>query len=481
MGGENQGLQIALIILFMLVVLLAVATFSFFTTSTGLTQQVADLTKERDAARGVEQKLTQNVYKLKEWIGLDPSAQDDDLTTATQAYTEDIAKFAGSLPAEKQKYRFALEQVYSDLSIDKDKITQLSEQVKMMETVNKAFEEASKKQVDEALAAKKKAEDDLAGEVQKFADAQRKSEDEKKDLLAKVDTLQKQLAESEELAKTAGDAPKAELAKATKQLDVARETITQLRGESDIADDGEVRHVNARARLVWINLGRADGLRPQTLFTVHAADVPPTSPNATKAKIQVSQILGDHMAEARVLEDNLTNPLIPGDKIYTALWDPGRVERFYLAGRMNVTPGTDGLAEIRSMIAISGGQIDGELNEKGDQTGTLTAETRYLVLGENSVQAKAKYDQLVADAKLLGVEAIGIDKFLDHVGFKSAPSGLRFGPSRNVNDAAPELPDGGVPATTNTAIDQFKKRRPQPAMTGSDSGRTPSAYYKLTP
>ncbi len=475
MGGENQGLQIALIILFMLVVLLAVSTFTFFgqvqeydKRVTDLNANVSELTRERDT-------LVKEMYQLKEWIGLDPNAKDDGLVQADQIYKDDIAKFAGSLPAEKQKYRFALEQTYSDLSLDKEKITQMAAQIMQLETVNKAFEEGAKKQVDEALAAKAKAEKDLADQQVVFSDAQKKAEDEKKDLLAKIDTLTKTVTDNEDAAKVALDAAVQRGERPIKDLENAIDTIRKLRGETDIADDGEIRHVNQRNRTVWINLGRADALRVQTMFTVHSENTPPSAPNATKAKIQVSQILGDHLAEARILEDNLTNPLIPGDKIYTALWDPGRVERFYLAGRMNVSGAGDGLAEVRSMVQLSGGKVDGELNEKGEQTGELTSETRYLVLGELTLASKPKYDELVANAKLLGVEAIGIDKFLDHVGWKGAPSGLRFGTSRNVNEVAPERPDGGVPSTTNTSIDIFKRRRPQPA--AAPAGATPASAY----
>lgn len=463
MGGENQGLQIALIILFMLVVLLAVSTFTFFTQAQDQAKQIVELQKSESAAKGVEATLTADIYKLKEWIGLDPSAKDDGLVQADQTYKDDIAKFAGSLPAEKQKYRFALEQTYSDLSLDKEKITQMAAQIMQLETVNKQFEEGAKKQVDEALAAKAKAEKDLADQQVVFNDAQKKAEDEKKDLLAKIDTLTKTVTDNEDAAKVALDAAVQKGEKPIKELEKAIDTIKSLRGENDIADDGEIRHVNQRNRTVWINLGRIDALRAQTMFTVHAADVPPSAPNATKAKIQVSQILGDHLAEARIIEDNLTDPLIPGDKIYTALWDPGRVERFYLAGRMNVAGTGDGLAELRSMVQLSGGKVDGELNEKGEQTGEMTSETRYLVLGEMTLASKPKFDELVANAKLLGVEAIGVDKFLDHVGWKTAPSGLRFGVSRNVNEVTPERPDGGVPSTTNTSIDVFKRRRPVPA------------------
>jgi len=456
MGGENQGLQIALIILFVLIVMLAVVTFTLFTQNQQYGESLKAMQTERDNAINVEKKLTGDVYKLKEWIGLDPAAADDGLVEAEKAFNADKEKFMAPLPTEKHKYRLALEQTHADINTANEKTIQFTESVKQMETVNAQFEVASKKQVDEALAAKKKAEDDLASQATVFADAQRKAEDEKKDLVAKSDALQKQLSESTDAAKVEVESRDKKIAVLEVKNNELTETIKQLRGVGDIADDGEIRRVDQRSRIVWINLGRADALRPQVTFTVHGEGVPP---GTSKAKIQVTQILDDHLAEARILEDSLTNPLIPGDKIYTALWDPGRQEHFYLAGRMDIG-GVDGSEQLRSMVSLAGGALDGELDGKGQVTGSMNSQTRYLVLGEQTVACKTKYEQLIADAKLLGVEAIGLDKFLDHVGWKTATVGARFGNGGNVATMPRELPDGGVPATTGGPLDKFRSRRP---------------------
>ena len=45
-----------------------------------------------------------------------------------------------------------------------------------------------------------------------------------------------------------------------------------------------------------------------------------------KAKVQVTKILGDHVAQARVLgEPSFRNPLVQGDKLYSPFWAPGYV------------------------------------------------------------------------------------------------------------------------------------------------------------
>ena len=78
-----------------------------------------------------------------------------------------------------------------------------------------------------------------------------------------------------------------------------------------------------RNGIVWINVGRADGLQPLMTFSVYPDDISDLSKGAVKGSVEVTKILGDHMAEARITDDTITDPFMPGDKIDTSLWSPG--------------------------------------------------------------------------------------------------------------------------------------------------------------
>ena len=84
-------------------------------------------------------------------------------------------------------------------------------------------------------------------------------------------------------------------------------------GSFDVAD-GRVSWVNQNGT-VWINLGAADSLRRQMTFTVYDADQHDAAKAEKKGSLEVTRILGDHMAEARITEDDPKNPIITGDQV----------------------------------------------------------------------------------------------------------------------------------------------------------------------
>jgi hypothetical protein len=460
---ENQGMRFALIILFMLFIVLSLATFLFFGE-----YQRADTRAEADAKKAQEaegnlRKTLDEITKLKEWIGI-PTELEWDKTQ--QAYTDDMAKYATTLPAEKKYYRQALEELSTSVSSAKAELVNAQAEIQGLKDSNAKFEEASKKQVAEAELAKTRAVEDLAGEKTKFMDAQKKAEEEKKvclDQLAKVQ--QEKTTETEKLKKDIEQIQKS-LATVEIQSKDKTEKIKVLVGESAAADDGEIRWVNQKARTVWINLGREDYLRRQTTFTVHSPDQT-AGKDAKKGTIEVTQILGDHLAEARIIDDSLIDPLVPGDKIYTPLWDPGHPERFAVAGKIDIDgDGRDDHERLRNLILLSGGVVDADLQPDGKQTGTMTVDTRYLIIGPAPLK-REPYDAMIKTAEQLGVERIGIDKFLDHIGWRDPKQVMRFGHGSNVETIAPAIPDGGVPTSKGTTSDIFKKRRPGSPEPGS--------------
>jgi len=79
--------------------------------------------------------------------------------------------------------------------------------------------------------------------------------------------------------------------------------------------DGQIIRSNRKSGAVWINIGQADGLRRHVTFGVVGADKPVRRYTPTKAHIEVVKLLGPHFAECRILDDEITDPLVPGDKI----------------------------------------------------------------------------------------------------------------------------------------------------------------------
>ena len=73
-----------------------------------------------------------------------------------------------------------------------------------------------------------------------------------------------------------------------------------------------------------IDLGYADALHAMVPFDVYAAGAARLAPDGRKGRIEVTRVLETHLAEARMVSQKETDPLIPGDKIRSTTWLPGQ-------------------------------------------------------------------------------------------------------------------------------------------------------------
>ena len=100
------------------------------------------------------------------------------------------------------------------------------------------------------------------------------------------------------------------------------------------------------------------------------------------------------------------------------------------------------------LITSNGGIVDAEVNEAGKVTGAITVNTRYLILGEVKADTPAAAKKvtgtttLLTDAKRLNVEQIGLDKFLDMMGYTATGTGTTPGKAPDKGDFKPRTPTG---------------------------------------
>jgi hypothetical protein len=236
--------------------------------------------------------------------------------------------------------------------------------------------------------------------------------------------------------------------------------------------DGNITKINPATRTVWINLGFYDNLQKHLTFSVQPQGVPPGSKNKPKGRIEVLQILDNHLAECRILEDDLQNPLLVGDNIYTPLWEPGQRTRFAFAGKIDLDGDlNDDIDRVRALVDRAGGQIDAVAKENGQVEGELTIETRYLVLGPIPAQKDGitAYDDMLRKAETLGVQRVPVSVFLDQIGYRRESTGTRvvFGGSSVNSPKLPDAPDGGARVSQGKVSDLFQQRRPPAATNGS--------------
>lgn len=275
----------------------------------------------------------------------------------------------------------------------------------------------------------------------------------------------------------------------------------QLRAKEDLKfskPDGLVTAVDHNEKLVFIDLGFADGLRKGVGFSVYAKNHSGIGGNSTsdiKGKLEVTELLGIHRAKARIVESEASNPIAPDDPIYSPIFQPGQTMEVALVGQVNV----DGLTreELRRLIRAAGSKISVEVGRTGEFTDSdgneisqeqalanVTSRTRFLVIGDvgdpNSSSAdagqEAIFDQMRTNkAELeekcagLGIYPVGLSAFLEHIGFSpkqrawTAESGKSF-PST--------LANGARSAATNT---RFGNRESGAAISGLYTNRNRAA------
>lgn len=459
---EAQGLQIALIVFVMCTVVLGLMTFVFFNQSNEAALATAAAKKEAQDNKRFFDKALREIETLKDHIGQKRDAEIDAITTD---YNADMALYAPTIPQDKKTYRQALlfvKESYDQANKDRDianaqiakqktdfdaRVATLDEEIKML----KVKEDEAVKML---AAARAQFNDDLAAKEREKQELQ----DKNKNVL-------------DEAAVVKDDAKK-EQDRLTKLVVVRERRIEDLINElagyrkTDFTVGyGNISYIDQKKRIVFINLGGADGLRSGVLFTVKAANQGTASGDTVKGRIEVTNILGPHLAEARILEDTLTYPLVPGDQIWTSLWHPGVQEHYAIAGAIDLDKdGNDDRDIVRDLITQAGGIIDAEAD--GDKRiGAMSVNTRFVIVGTPPKErGQAQYSDLLSEADKLKIDRISIEKFLDRSGWKDPQQVMRYGRYGNAAKISPPRPDGGVPISKTPITDyvkpEFLKRRP---------------------
>jgi len=79
--------------------------------------------------------------------------------------------------------------------------------------------------------------------------------------------------------------------------------------------------------------------------------------------------VGEHISEARILEDKPSNPIIAGDIVHTPAWSPGQRVHFALAMKMDINKDRiDDYDMVKNIILLNGGVIDAELRPDGQRS-----------------------------------------------------------------------------------------------------------------
>ena len=468
---ENQGLQIALIIFVMLTIVLIVTTFLFFRNyqTEQISSKAAD-TKRTEAETAARNAIAES-QDYKNMIG---AATTDTKDTIAAASKKDLEKHGKTLPESEQNYRALVKFLSTELAGANTRIAEITAQKAELAEKLKADEAAKIAEIAKYTDTVTTTAKDLESERQKFDKDRKEITTNKEQLAKKFDDKRK---EHDDLTKKSTE----QIASMTKDKSNLTSLLTAMneekkRGESaNEIPDGKITWVNQRSRLVWINLGSDDGLRPQTMFSVYAVDdaitvssddKPKPSDTKSKGKVEVVRLMDRHMAEARVVDDDLSNPMMPGDQVFSPTFEPGRPEHFALVGFIDVDgDGTSDRQRVRDLIALNGGVIDAEVTENGKSTGEMTINTNYVVIGDPPKVGEnvdkdaniAAYSDAMGKASTLGVKTVPVKRFLDYMGYKPEDRTVNLGKNTKAADFTPRLPEGVQRIAPGSAPKEFRK------------------------
>ena len=175
----------------------------------------------------------------------------------------------------------------------------------------------------------------------------------------------------------------------------------QLRGQlQDIpAFQGKISNIESDGETLFIDIGKAKGMRPGVLFSVFDQDAGRKKLWKPKAVVEVVAVLTRDLSRCKVVSKIGSESIAKGDGIYSAVWKPAPTVFIALVGKMDINgDGKDDREEVTKLIESEGGKV---VNE-------LTPETRWLVTGTEIDQA----DPLIEKAKLMGISRINYDKLL---------------------------------------------------------------------
>lgn len=441
---ESQGLQVAVILLVLLVAALGIFTYVFYAANQ---KSKADAEAANSRAQDQESKARSALAENLELKGMIGHNEETSMEDIQKAFADDMKTYIadeGAAAPTVQNYRQvpAIMQA-SVIKLEKQLADSLrantalrAEKVALETTYQTKLTEAENSR-DNALAAQAEAEKKMADDRKSLEAAQAKLQDEKV-------KLQGTIAQTIDSSKKQVEAAVKERDELATTLEAKNVILKSKEPKVGDVADGKIIWVNQKEDSIWINLGSADLLRPQMTFSVYEKGEVNIALAKVKGKIEITRINGPNEAEARILEEQVTNPIMPGDQIFTPIWSPGTPQRFAIVGMIDLDgDGNDDTEELKALIQGAGGEVAAWVDAEGNMKGDITPDVRYLIDGETPTEKTAAavltaYSQMREMARRRGVELIQVSRLQDRMGWQNTERLVRLGKTTRLEELEAE-------------------------------------------
>lgn len=379
---KSQGLIITLIIF--IIISLGLGVVSYFM-SQGYKETTVKFNESEEKlkkAEGEIRTLNANLDKVKEKIGY-PALNPEELLAEMDKSLQDAK---GDLTDVPKDYKGALEELARNAQA---KSTELVEAQRQRDDYMAKLEEANKTmqvQKDEFDAKVTSLDADFKTQI--AAAASRNDE-----LNARNEKLVKEVDDIKIEAKKTNEAERVKVADANETAAAIAEINVSLRGKLDQmtrADfdvpDGKIIYVDQLNKKVRLNIGRAEDLRLLTTFGVFPFNALELGELKSKGSIEIVRIIGEHESEGRILTDEMLNPVLPGDLLYTPLWKSGEKIKFALDYFLDID--NDGVSDIDTLVNLirsSGSEVAAWIDDKGEIKGEIKPDVTYMIVGDGDI------------------------------------------------------------------------------------------------
>jgi len=316
----------------------------------------------------------------------------------------------------------------------------LDEKLAELKNVN----EANTQKEQALLAEKEKLLQDVEQAKQDYKELQdllrQSTEEQVKNLTVQV----QELTATKEAMEDRLDLKEAELAEAQQEMKLAKEQITKIEPGPDqevlaYQPDGKIILVDNNAKVVHLNIGSNEHVYRGLTFTVYDRGTSVRQDGKGKAEIKVFDI-ADTYSAARIIDSELTKPVLLGDIVANLIWDSTRTNVFAIAGDFDIDgdgqTDYDAIERIKALIEKWGGRVDPN----------ISIDTDFLILGqipmvggrptleeqqqdptalqkyETLIQRLNQYNTMQERAQALWIPILTYDKFLYFIGYKTTSS-----------------------------------------------------------
>jgi hypothetical protein len=481
--NKPTGVHFALIIFVMLTLVFVVVSFVSIRDRAEAQIAAEQARKKYQDVDGALRRADEKIEEMKKRIGhqFDSVGLQDpeDPTTVLGAMGRDMKRFGGNLA--QSTYSSTLEKLRQELdTITQERNARQQDQNQLKREIL-ALQNDYQTMVDQATAARDRAERDkqvvIANKEEAIAAKDKEIaglEDDYHQVQAELERVKGRLENEVALRDD-------EIRKLTAINIRLNEKLDKESDKSFEVADGVVRWVDHSSKRVWINLGGFDKLYDRTGFSVYTkmhqgigrgkADI--------KGSIEVLRILGPHLAECRILDNDIDRPIATGDPVYTPLWSPGLTNSFSLVGLIDFDgDGQSDRQPLQNLITAAGAKVDNEVDDKGSRSGkALTVDTKFLIVGkipdptevlpgdkDAALEIIKHHSQMLKEARQQGVRVVSLNDFLSFIGFK--PTRRLWVPGTEVpwrlqqgSKSTGVSPTAGVRISTGSTSALYKPRR----------------------